>query len=329
MNKTSFKTLNLFFLIFIGLVLSIIAGFRTLENYFDTRMYLEIIHRYNGMFDFEPTVWFIRNINNFLLGGEDQTFFLIYAILGVTIKLIAIRKLSLLPTFSIFAYVCLWFVLQEMTQIRSGVAIAIFLLAIPDILNRNFKMYLFKTLLAISFHYSAALMIFIYFINPYKINKIFFSLLPILGFTFALFPSVGLGILSFIGTILPGDLGAKIIMYISLLEDDNYNKINIFNPFIVSLTFVYYYALYHSEKFKSKYDLIFIKLLGFQIFSFYFLFSIPVMAGRVSQFLAISLVILLPHFILIFKEKFIPSFLIILWLIFYFSSVIIKYTYLI
>lgn len=71
---------------------------------------------------------------------------MIYAILGVTLKLIAIRRYSLLPIFSIFTYISMYFILHEMTQIRAGVATAIFLFALEDIKDRNLKGYVFKTI---------------------------------------------------------------------------------------------------------------------------------------------------------------------------------------
>lgn len=62
--------------------------------------------------------WIINQFNQLLLGGNDQIFFLIYAILGVTIKIIAINRLSSFTLLSVYLYICLYFVLHEMTQIR-------------------------------------------------------------------------------------------------------------------------------------------------------------------------------------------------------------------
>ena len=322
-NKYFLITISVFFF---GFLLIFIAGFRTLENYFDTATYLMMIHTYENIWDFEPTFWIINNINKYYLGGNEQIFFLLYAILGVSTKIFAIRKLSLLPIFSIYAYICLLFVLNEMTAIRAGVAVGVFLLAIPDIFYRNFKTYMIKILIAMAFHYSAIIFILVYFIDPKKINKKIFLLLPILAFIIAFIPNITLSIIGFIGEFLPGNIGLKTQAYLSLLDDDTYSTINRFNPFILSLTFIYYFSLFNIDKFKSKFDIIFLKLLGLQIFFFYFFFSIPVFAGRLSQFFAASLIIFLPHFILIFRKKLLPIILIMTFLTIYLISVLLKYT---
>ena len=111
-----------------------------------------------------------------------------------------------------------------------------------------------------------------------------------------------------------------------MLEDSTYNTINRFNPFIISLFFIYYISLLNINKFKQKISILLVKLLGLQISIFYLFYAIPPMAGRFSQFIGISLVFFIPLFIHIFKDKFIAYSLISLWLIFYFISTIIKYT---
>lgn len=136
-------------LILVGILLILVAGLRPIGIDGDSLNYVGVLHvslSEANFIDKEPTFWIINELNKILFGGNEQTFFLIFAILGVSLKLLAIKKLSLLPFYSIFVYICLYFILHEMTQIRVGVATAIFLLAIPDIYNRNFKTFLFKTI---------------------------------------------------------------------------------------------------------------------------------------------------------------------------------------
>lgn len=326
MNKTSFKTLNLFFLIFIGLVLSIIAGLRPLKYFMDTKMYIFMIDSYENIFDVEPTFWIINQFNQILFDGNIQTFFLIYAIIGIAIKIFAISNISLYPLFSIFTYFCLYFILYDMTAIRVSVAIGFFLWAIPDILNKNLKYYLFKMILAISFHYSALIMVFLYFINPNKINKKFYFLVPIILFLLSFISENIVVVINYLSSLFPVYIEWKIKAYITLLEDSTYNTINRFNPFIISLFFIYCISLLNINKFKQKISILLVKLLGLQISIFYLFYAIPPMAGRIPQFIGISLVFFIPLFIHIFKDKFIAYSLISLWLIIYFISTIIKYT---
>jgi hypothetical protein len=69
---------------------------------------------------------------------------------------------------------------------------------------------------------------------------------------------------------------------------------------------------------KSEYDILFIKILGLMLFSFYFLSAIPVLAFRISEFFGIVLIFLIPHIILTIKEKYIACIPLFIWLSVYF-----------
>lgn len=306
----SHKTLVL---VFIGILLVLIAGFRPLEYFRDASIYLEIIRSMNSLWDMEPSVWLINQFNQLLLGGNDQIFFLIYAILGVTIKIIAINRLSSLPLLSVYLYICLYFVLHEMTQIRVGVACGIFLLAIPDIVNKNFRMYLFKTLIAMAFHYSAIIMLVVYFVNNKNINRKIYFFLPIIGLFLAFIPNLILTIFTFFEFILPSVIANKITIYISLIDNEDYNKINIFNLFTLSLICFYYFALFNIWRLKTELDIVLIKFFGLQLFIYYAFSSIPTFAIRLSEFIGFSLIILIPNLIFMFKQKLLPLLVIIVW----------------
>ena len=135
---------DLFYLILIGVVLILIAGLRPIGIDRDSLAYVGIVGSDEvniNLLDKEPGFWLIYKINKIIFNGNTQCFFLIYALLGVSLKIFAIKKYSLLPFFSTFTYVCLYFILHEMTQIRAGVAAAIFLLALQDIKDKNLKSY--------------------------------------------------------------------------------------------------------------------------------------------------------------------------------------------
>lgn len=321
MNKNIFIIKKkLYYFLPIGILLILIAGFRPIGIDGDSLNYVGILGvdiSQANFIDKEPTFWLINELNKFLFAGNEQIFFLIFAIIGVSLKLLAIKKLSLLPFYSIFVYICLYFILHEMTQIRVGVATAIFLLAIPDIYNRNFKAFLFKTILAMMFHYSAVIMLLAYFLNPYKINFKIFFFLPLIGIVFMF---IGITIISILNPflfLLPDFIANKIQLYILLLDDGRFNQINVFNFYYGSLFVLYYIMILYHNYFKSLYDILFLKIFGLMLFSFYFLSAIPVLAFRVSEFFGVVLIILIPHFTLIFKQKMIIKIPLILWLTIY------------
>lgn len=307
------KNINSLFMFFFGLLLIIIAGFRPLEYFRDTENYLTMLHSFDNIWQLEPTFWILNQFNQLLLGGNDQIFFLIYAILGVTIKIIAINRLSSLPLLSVYLYICLYFVLHEMTQIKVGVACGIFLLAIPDIVNKNFRMYLFKTLIAMAFHYSAIIMLVLYFVNNKNINRKVYFFLPIIGFILAFIPNLMLTIFTFFEFILPSVIANKVTIYISLIYNEDYNKINMFNLLTLSLVCIYYFALFNICRLKTKLDTVLIKLFGLQLFIYYAFSSIPAFAIRLSEFIGFSLILLIPNLIFMFKQKLLPILVIIVW----------------
>jgi len=314
------------YLLSIGIVLILIAGLRPIGIDRDSLSYVQLlgIDITNANFiDKEPAFWIINEFNKYIFGGNEQTFFLIFAILGVSLKLIAIRKYSLLPLLSIFTYICMYFILHEMTQIRAGVATAIFSFAIEDIKNKNLKSYLFKTILAMLFHYSAILMLIVYFINPNKLNRKLFFFFPIIGAFIAIFKHQSLSIFSSLTSILPVFIGSKIDLYILLLDDGKFSDINLFNFLYLSLIFIYYFSLLNYKRMKSEYDIIFIKILGIALFMFYFLSFLPVLAFRVSEFFEVVLIFLIPHILLTIKEKTIASIPIIIWLSVYFIFIMV------
>lgn len=307
-------------LIPIGVLLILIAGLRPIGIDGDSLAYANVLHvnlSEANFIDKEPMFWVINEVNKIFFGGNEQTFFLIFAILGVTLKVLAIARLSLLPILGIFTYICLYFILHEMTQIRVGVATAIFLLAIPNIYNRNLKSFLFKTILAMMFHYSAIIMLLVYFLNPYKINLKVFFFLPLIGIVFMF---IGINIITILNPflfLLPDFIANKIQLYILLLDDGKFNQINVFNFYYGSLFMFYYTMILHQSYFKSQYDVLFLKIFGFMLFFFYFSSAIPVLAFRVSEFFGVVLIILIPHFALIFKQKTIAKIPLMLWLTIY------------
>lgn len=180
------KTLVLFT---VALLLIFIAGFRPIGLDRDSPTYVSLLNipfSQANFLDKEPTFWMLVEINRVLFSSNERTFFLIFAIIGVSLKILAINRLSSMPFLSLWAYICLYFILHEMTQIRAGIAAGIFLLSIPDICNRNLKKFIIKVLFASLFHYSAIVMLSLYFLNLRKISIIYFFL-PVIGLFLAYF----------------------------------------------------------------------------------------------------------------------------------------------
>lgn len=144
------------------ILLILIAGFsgpisQDYNNYISS--YNEVINgRYRTDFSFIVISKIVHLIFN-----NPLYLFLIYAILGVSLKISAIKKLSQFWFFSILIYFSYSFLLHEMTQIRAGVASAFVLLSIPSIYEKKLKSFLLYAGVAIFFHYSALVLLPFYF----------------------------------------------------------------------------------------------------------------------------------------------------------------------
>lgn len=154
------KRLAMSWFLFCGLSLLVIAAMRTAYGY-DLINYRYMFNEINSLsqalnYPLEKgytvlSYFFKSNWNSFGL------FMMTVAVISVSLKLYALRKLSPLPLISLFLYFLIYFVINDMEQIRTGLAIGFFMLA---------SVYLFKNkkllaggwlVLALSFHVSALL----------------------------------------------------------------------------------------------------------------------------------------------------------------------------
>jgi hypothetical protein len=316
------KYLSSFLYWTIALFLILIAGLRPIGLDKDSISYAKIIQSSIdvNLQDKEPAFWIIKHFNDIFFSGDVHTFFLIFATLGISIKFLAIKKISKMPLLSVIVYLSIYFILHEMTQIRAGVAAGFFLLSIPDIYDRNFRKFIIKALLAISFHYSAIVMLPLYFLNPKRLN-IIFLLLPTIGFILAIFNLSQFFLLNFIN-ILPNFLAYKIQIYLELLKLGEHSEISIINIYYCFLLFsiyIFYFLLIKNKiKIKSNYDIIFIKILSISLFTFYFFSNVPVFAYRISEFLNVVVIVFFANLILYFNQKNLVFYIMILFLFYMF-----------
>jgi hypothetical protein len=303
---------NIFFLL-VFVLLFAIAGFRPVDVTRDSEAYARAIQSFiiTHNYDFisiEPSFYLIVDVSKFLFNDVVRGVFILYAFLGVSLTLYAIKKNSSFPLLSLIVFSCSYFVLHEMTQIRVALAAAIFLLAIPDIVNRNLKSFLMKTALAMLFHYSAITMLFTYLLgsktNTNKTHaKIFYLFLPIIGILLGIF-NVEKFFLPPIISILPKFLSYKYNIYSNLYKLGMFNRIRVFDTQYLGLLIIYYFAIININKFKKETDVLDFKILGWMFFIFYFFWFFPVIGGRISEFLGIVSILALPSLISIIREKF-------------------------
>lgn len=245
---------------------------------------------------------FIKSIR-----GDASYIFLFYAVLGVGCKLIGINKYSPYVFSSLLVYVAYLYNLQELTQIRAGVATAFLLLSVQYVVDRKFWLFLLMFSLASFFHYSAIFMFFIYFLDPKKINPYHYILAILLSY--ALLPLVNYP-LELITPYLPDFLQKKAIGH----EYDNDLKLNIFNAWQIIRCVVAVILLLNISRIQSqnKYFVIMLKLYTFGICSFVWLSFSHVFASRISDLVFLSDFVVFTGFIYLFRQKIVGRILVII-----------------
>ena len=247
-------------------ILILIAGLRTesvSQDYAEyTRLFKEAsAYSLNRL---EPIFFLIRYIPFYVFGGIPLFFFL-YAICGVLLKTIAIKKMSEHIFLSLLFYYVHFFLLHEMTQIRAGVATGFILLMLKELVDRNKTTAIMMYILAVLSHFSAIICFFIFFLDKEKIDTYKYALLFPLGLCIYILHIDPLSIISHFNL---GVISAKITTYKELLLQGQYSTIKIFNvQFIFHILTSYSFLLLaHFGLIKNKYAPLLIKVHIFALF---------------------------------------------------------------
>lgn len=175
------------------IVLSLFAGIRSFRvgtdsgNY--TRDFRNQLDIYNFQFDESVEIGY-QLLKYILLSLTDEYFWLFFiaSLLIVYCYLNIIKKYSVSYVVSVFLFITLGVYSFSFNGLRQGLAMAIFALALPYLLEKKFFMYVIVCLAASLFHVTALFMIPFYFIvnlnvKPlYKITATFVGSMLVSGF---------------------------------------------------------------------------------------------------------------------------------------------------
>ena len=236
---------------------------------------------------------------------------LIYAAIAVPVKMRAMNRISADGTFGyvLLLYFANLYLLQEMTQIRAGVGTAFFLLALPEIYNRNFKRFLALIIIAGIFHKSMLIALPLYFLKSDTINfKYWFGCV-----LFFLFLSVvHYDLVSIVTKVDLPVFSDRLREYIQL-QKWHQIKMNPFNTFLMLQLVVSVLVYVYRDKIYPhfKYLYLFIKINLISILFFYVFIGVPGFAFRISDFMGIAQLFLVSMLIYVFKPKYMAQFLIV------------------
>lgn len=322
MENNRFYKCEVFIIILIGFILFFIAGFRPVGIDNDSGVYEQAIYYLNyGVYIItEPAFLIIAGIANAFSDYPVRMVLLIYAGISIFLKIYAIGRFSRKPLFSFLIYICLFFILHDFTQIRAGVSAGFFLFAYYDAINGRKIKFLIKIIFAILFHYSSILFIPLIFFSRNKINIKLYLALPFVFLPLMISPGM-LQILSVLFSYLPMGLSERAVNYSQQLQDGQ-SGFGLLQLCMFFLFILYGWALAKRPSYAiSVFDNLSFKYLSLT-FVLYFAFSpIPIVAVRTFELMSVSLVYILPAIVDKLKPKILLYYLIVCWLIGYFSLV--------
>jgi hypothetical protein len=304
------KRKNYLFL-FVSVVLSIFAGIRgenvgaDYNNYKARFLYfynIEYTDKLNLLFDggFEPGYLLINYIFSWSNNGYIGVF-LTFSFLTVSINYYFIQKYSPYIGISFLLYFSHLFLNTEMIQIRGGLATSVLLFSLKYLVSRDILKYLLVVFIAGSVHYFALIAIPLYFIfrKGFVFSKStpIYVLLPCLLSLFVSFPSV-LGFL--IGDYVPA--------YTQYSSWERYSyELGLLNPVFLKqmgvLSLFYFFRtklkLLNNDFIEGAIFLYCIATVWLFVFRDFAIFS-----ARGASFISIADFIIVPYLILLFRQKF-------------------------
>ncbi|WP_414617742.1 EpsG family protein [Dyadobacter sp. 32] len=289
--------LNKIVILLTTVVLVSLAGFRQPGVDRDSLQYVHLILNEQRPL-MEPTFKFLSQILKSTFSNPILPFFLIYAVLGITLKMYAIQKLSDFWMLSVVIYISYSFTLHDLTQIRTGVAVGFVLLSLPSIYERNFIIFLAFIALASLFHYSAVIMLILWLFKPLTINRwIYFALLVASYVLIRYFETAMIYVFSF----LPEVFQARALNY----DGDFDGELNIFNTWQLMRCVISIVFLIYANKLLvyNKYALLLIKFYIVGTASYVLLASNPTFSGRFSDIFFVFDILSLPLIVYIFRYQ--------------------------
>ncbi|MBL3547348.1 hypothetical protein J2787_003068 [Chryseobacterium rhizosphaerae] len=296
---TKIKTVNKITIVILFLSLLYIACIRDENSVNDYELYIGAwIYSTYEKTTIEASFLFIRDILRDTLQLHYKSIFIVYAILGVGTKFWGIKRLADNFYLAVLVYISHFFILHELTQMRAGVAAGFILIALKPLYDKNLKQYLIFIGLATLFHYSAALMLPLWFLNRDKNNKYFYYFLIPTGYIIYF---LGLG---FVQNIPIPYFQSKLDAYKTITEDES-NKINVFNALFLLRILIYYVLVFNREKIAKEYKMFYflLNIDAISLFVLPALAAIPAIAFRVHELLGVVEIILFSLLIYTFKPK--------------------------
>lgn len=295
----------------LGVVLIMYAGFRPVGFDRDSPNYEEMFMHPDSresLISVEPLFLWICKIGSSIM-YDVRIVLVIFAIIGVTVKMYAIKRLTPLFFLPLVIYFGNFYYLHEITQIRAGVAAAVFLLSV-SFLAKGKRLHAFLLIvLACMFHYSALSLLPLLLLNNKPMGKrTKIVLAAIVPACFVLY-FLNLDLLTTVPIPYVTD---KVESYKLASEFGKVDRNSILNPFPLIKMAVFLYFLYFADTI-AKYVPsihILIKILGCSLLVYFAFSSVAIFSMRVSELYGIVELVTYPCIVYTIRPKFVGKLLV-------------------
>ena len=207
-----------------------------------------------------------------------------FAFASVAMKIFVIDRFALNPYLVILLYFSHYFIIHEMTQIRIGLASAIFLVSLFFYFKNNYKAFIGMILVASLFHYSALGYLILLLFDKTSFNPYFYGALilsaVILGF-------LKIPLFNFAGELLSNfDNNGKVDAYSTVMEYNLVDEVKVFNSINLAKIFCSLYLMFlipRTELLKDGRLIFFLKCNILSIFTLSLFSGVPLVAFRISD----------------------------------------------
>ena len=233
------------------LFLIIMAGTRTIGFDYTNYAYLyEVLNIHNYLENTVEVGYALITELAKRAGLSFNQFLLLIAFFGVGLKMLFLFRWSSNWFLSLTYYFAIGFTVNEMGQIRHGLAIGIVLLAFADLFRENYRGFFFKTFIAFLFHASALIVFPVYFLVRKKNIPPLILLLSLIPFLTLVFIDLKTFIQLIIDYLPLTQVQAKLSYYVLSEEYGNHLGFNL--SLCLRLIFLLVVYRYHSLG-KSRY----------------------------------------------------------------------------
>lgn len=238
---------------------------------------------------------------------DVHSIFLLYAMLGVGIKMFAVTRLTNLYFAPLVIYFGNYYILHDMTQIRAGVASAFLLLSLRPLAEGKRWQAFACYVGAFVFHYSSIVMMPLLLLNNKPMTN---RMRIILASAFPVSLVVYVLNIDFVTLIPVPFLQEKMDIYQAMKDLGVMgDKTNIINIVYLTRVLIFYFLLYFYEPIKehNKYISLMLKVMTLMVVALPMLSQMPVFAFRLSEMFGIVEIVLFCMIAYTVKQQYIAK----------------------